>query len=148
MLSVQLVLAESEIETTQNRRKRILARLISLNLEDQMPVYEVTVKSIETLTIASIRETVPTIEQVPQRCGEMFNSISHWMEGNNLPLGPTMTIYHNESYTRENVDSECAIIIPDTEALKFAKPGDRIVVRQLESIPCAAATIVSKRAVL
>src|SRR5512143_1193812 len=63
ILKAQLALAESAIETARLQRERILARLDYLTLEDNMPAYEVTLKSVEALTVAAIRETVPTIEQ-------------------------------------------------------------------------------------
>ena len=106
-----------------------------------MPAYEVTLKSVEALTIAAIRETVPAIEQMPQRCSEMFNTIADWMAANGLPFGPPLTIYHNESYTSEDIDTECGFIIAVKEIDKVARPVSPIVVRQMEAIPHAATTI-------
>ena len=142
MLKAQLVRAESDREAAQLRQERILARLNYLNLEDNMPVYEVTLKPVERQTIATIREIVPSIEQMPERCSEMFDTIAQWMNANRLPFGPSLTIYHNETYTRENIDTECAFIIPG-DAAKTAKPEGRIHVRQMEALPQAAATIVT-----
>src|SRR5262245_31841495 len=143
MLKAQLVRAESDIQTAQLRQERILARLNSLNLEDNMPAYEVTLKPVEKHIIAAIRETVPTIEQMPERCSEMFDTIAKWMNTNRLPFGPSLTIYHNETYTRENIDTECAFIIPDAAAAKAAKPDKRVKVRRMEALPLAACTIVT-----
>ena len=131
MLKAQLVLAESAIETAQLRQERIQARLNYLNLEENMPAYEVTLKPVDTLTVAAIREIVPTIDQVPQRIGEMFYTIANWMKANDLPFGLPMTIYHNEGYTRKNIDTECAIIIRDTELNNVAKPISPIISRQI-----------------
>ena len=143
MLKAQLVRTESEIESAQSRRERVLARLKSLNLEDSMPAYEVTLKPVEEHTIAATRENVRTIEQMPERCSEMFDTIARWMSENGLPFGPTLTIYHNESYTREDIDTECAFIIPNPAAAKRARPDNRIAVRQMEALPLAASTIVT-----
>ncbi|MBK9054253.1 MAG: MerR family transcriptional regulator [Chloroflexi bacterium] len=143
MLKAQLVLAESTIETAELRRQRILARLNNLTLEENMPAYEVTLKSVDMLTVATIREIIPAIEQMPQRCGEMFNTIAGWMSANGLPFGTPMTIYHNESYTRENIDTECAFIIPGIEIDKVPEPIRPIVVRQMEAVPQAVTTIVA-----
>jgi len=143
MLKAQLIRAESEVESAQARRGRVLARLNYLNLEDTMPAYEVTLKPIEKLTIAAIRENVSTIEQMPERCSEMFDTIARWMKENGLPFGPSLTIYHSETYTRENIDTECAFIISNAAAAKAARPDERIAVRQLEAAPLAASTIVT-----
>jgi DNA-binding transcriptional MerR regulator len=143
MLKAQLVSVESGIEIAQLRRERILARLNYLTLEENAPTYEVTLKSVEALTVAAIRETVPTIEQVPQRWNEMFNTIAAWMKAAELPFGPPMSVYHNEGYALENIDTECAFIIPDAEIDKVVRPVSPIVIRQLEAIPHAASTIVA-----
>jgi DNA-binding transcriptional MerR regulator len=143
MLKAQLIRAESEISSAQSRRERVMARLKYLNLEDNMPEYEITLKSVEKLTVAAIRETVPHIGQMPQRCSELFDAIAQWMNANRLPFGPSLTIYHNETYTRENIDTECAFIIPDAVAAKAASSDRRIQVREIDALPLAASTIVT-----
>jgi DNA-binding transcriptional MerR regulator len=143
MLKAQLVRAESDMQAAESRRKQILARLHDLNLEDDMPAYEVVLKPVETLTVATIRETVPVIEQMPERCSKMFDAIAEWARTNNLPVGPAMTIYYNEGFTRENIDTECSFIIPDSGAVEAANPNARIQMRQMEAVPLMASTIVA-----
>ncbi len=143
MLKVQFALTESAIAVAQLRRERILARLNYLNLEENMPVYEVTLKSVDALTVAAIRETVPAIEQVAQWWGEVFNTLTSWLTANGLPFGFAMTLYHNEGYTRENIDTECAFILRNTECDKVARPVSPIVVYQMEAIPSMATTVVA-----
>ena len=108
-----------------------------------MPAYEVTLKPVEKQTIAAIRETVQSIEQMPDRCAEMFDAIARWMNENGLPFGPSLTIYHNDTYTREDIDTECAFIIPDSANAKRARSDKRISVRQMEAAPLMASTIVT-----
>jgi DNA-binding transcriptional MerR regulator len=141
MLKAQLARAETEIESAQSRRQRVMARLNFLNLEDNMPAYEVTLKPVEKLTVAAIREMVPHIEQMPQRCSQMFDVIERWIRANHLPLGPSMSIYYNEGFTRENIDTECSFIIPDAEPGNIIKPKKPIEVRQLDPVPLMASTI-------
>jgi DNA-binding transcriptional MerR regulator len=143
MLKGQLAMAETAIENAQLRREKIQARLNYLTLEETMPAYEVTLKPIAPHTVATIRETVPTLAQVSQRLGELFSTIAGWMTANRLPFGLPMTIYHNESYTRENIDTECAFIIRDTALDKVANPTSPIVVRQTEDFPQVATTVVT-----
>src|SRR5215211_6654976 len=80
MLKAQLIRAENDIESARLRKERILTRLDYLNLEDNMPKFEVAVKPGEKLTIAAIREIVPTIEQMPGRCSVMFDTIYKWIQ--------------------------------------------------------------------
>jgi len=143
MLKTQLLLTEREMQTVQARQEQIMARLNYLDLEENMPAYEVILKAVEALPVASIREIVPVIEQMPARCGEMFQQIAHWMAASRLPFGPTMTIYYNEGFTRQNIDTECAFVIPDPKAALAATPTAPISIRMLEPVPCMACTIVS-----
>ena len=143
MLKAQLVRAESDIQAAELRRERILARLHNLNLEDTMSAYNVTLKPVEKLTVAAIRESVPTIEQMPQRCGEMFAALERWARANNLPLGPSMSIYYNEGFVRENIDTECLFIIPDSPVSDIATPEAPIEVKQLDPVPLMAYTVAT-----
>lgn len=143
ILKAQLASTESAIETAQLRRERLLARLNHLTLEENMPAYEITLKPVAALTVAAIRETVASVEQMPQRCSEMFNLIAAWMASNGLPFGPPMTIYHNESYCRANIDTECAFVIPGGQVDQLASPASPVTVRQIEAVAQMAATIVT-----
>ena len=143
MLKAQLVQAERDVQTAQLRRERILARLNHLKSEDHMPTYEVTLKSVDKLTVAALREIVPTIEQMPERCSELFHTLERWLKPNGVSLGPSMTIYYNEGFTRENIDTECSFILPDPETAKTMLLDDSIKVKQMEAVPLAASTIVT-----
>jgi DNA-binding transcriptional MerR regulator len=101
MLKAQLMRAEQDMYAAQLRQDRILARLNYLNLEDEMPGYEVTLKPVERLTIAAMREVVPALEQMPQRCSEMFDTLERWMRANDVPFGPSLSIYYNEGFANE-----------------------------------------------
>ncbi len=142
ILKAQLVQAESDLQAAQARQEKLIARLNHLEMEENMPAYEVTLKAIEPTTVAAIRETIPTIEQMPARCGEMFRAIAEWMLSNGLPFGPYMTIYYNDAYTRQDIDTECAFIIPHLAAAQ-AMPAAPIAMRQMEAVPCVAYTVVT-----
>jgi DNA-binding transcriptional MerR regulator len=141
MLKAQLVRAEQEVQAAQLRQERILARLHYLNLEDDMPAYEVTLKPIDKFTVAAIREVVPTIEQMPQRCSEMFDAIERWLRANNLSFGPSLSIYYDEGFVRENIDTECAFVITDPGSVNTGNVEAPIEVRQVEAVPLMASTI-------
>ncbi len=143
MLKAQLVRAEQEVQDAQQRQERILARLHYLNSEDTMPAYDVTVKPVEALIVAAMREIVPSIEQMPERCSEMFNTIEKWVRANNLTLGPAMTIYYNEGFTRENIDTECSFIIQGAPAARPAAPDTSIELKRIDAIPLMASTVVT-----
>jgi DNA-binding transcriptional MerR regulator len=143
MLKAQLARAENEIRTARERRELILTRLNTLNLEENMPAYEVNLKPVERLTVAAIREVVPVIEQMPRRCGEMFDTIAKWLIANNLSFGPAMTVYYNEGFVRENIDTECAFLLSDARPAKAAKQDELVKIKEMDAVPLMASTIVT-----
>ncbi len=143
MLKAQLIRAEQELQAAQRRQERILTRLQHLNLEDNMPEYDVTLKAVEAHTVAAIREVVPKLEQMPQRCSEMFDAIETWLRANNLPVGPSMSIYYNEGFADKDIDTECLFIIPDSNARNITPPASPIKVRELDGVPLMASTIAT-----
>jgi effector-binding domain-containing protein len=78
---------------------------------------------------------------MPQRCSEMFDTIARWLRANNLPFGPSLSIYYNEGFTQENIDTECAFVITDPETVKAVKAESPVEVRQIEAVPLMASTI-------
>lgn len=143
MLKMQMVTAERELQSTQSRLDQITARLKYLDMEEQMPAYEVTLKTVEPLTIAAIREVVPKVEQMPERCGAMFQAVAEWMIANKLSIGSPMTRYFNEGYTNENIDTECAFIVLNPDAAQSSRPDAPIVIQELPAVPTMATTIAT-----
>ncbi|MBV7331866.1 MerR family transcriptional regulator [Chloroflexi bacterium TSY] len=144
MLKMHLITAQRDLNTAQIRLDRVIARLNYLDQEDHMPTYEVTVKPVESLTIAAIREIVPTVEEMPERCGAMFGRLAQWMATNQLPFGPSMTIYFDgDEQAGGNFDTECSFIIPSAKAIQGIDPEKPIQIRQLDAVPMMATTIVT-----
>ena len=143
MLKAQLAMTESALEQAQRRQQNILARLKSLEAENKTPEYEVNLKSVDELMLVSIRETIPTIEQIPQRWNETFTSIASWMKESSVPIGIPIAFYHDNGYTQENIDTECAFTIPNMEASKIKKPSEPMIVRPLDAMPLVATIVVA-----
>ncbi|HEX2909047.1 MAG TPA: MerR family transcriptional regulator [Phototrophicaceae bacterium] len=143
LLKAQLTLTESAIEAAQLRRQRLLVRLQSLERENMPPEYEVSLKAAEALTVAAMRETIPTPEQIPQRWNELFSAIAAWMKTNGLPVGIPLPLYHDDGYRGENIDTECAFTIPGIGIERVPAPASPIVVRQMTAIPQVATLVVA-----
>lgn len=140
MLKAQLVAAESDVRTAESRRTRIEACLNYLNMEEEMSAFDITLKSVDVCTIASIREVVPTAEDMPQRLGAIFEQIANWMVASQLSLGPAVTMYHNDQFVQENFDTECGFIITNGRVAEV-DPELPITLRQLEAVPQMATTV-------
>lgn len=139
MLNAQLASTEKIIDEAQRRHKRLIARLQSLE-DTTAPSYDVNVKSVQTLTIATIRETIPTIAQIPQRWNALFTTIAEWANANKLSIGFPMALYHDEGYTSTQIDTECAFIL---HGQNIPEPKQPILIRQLDAIPQVASVVVA-----
>lgn len=107
-----------------------------------MSTYPVSLKAAPSVTIATIREVVPTVAQVPERCGTMFNTIAEWLLAHKLPFTIPITIYHDESYSDQDIDTECAFILTEN-AVPATTPPIPITFRQLQDVAEVAFTIVT-----
>jgi effector-binding domain-containing protein len=72
----------------------------------------------------------------------MFSAIAQWITTKRLPFGIPMTFYHNEGYTREDIDTECAIPILGKKGASITQPTHPIVIRQTAAVPAMATTVV------
>ncbi|MEM9950319.1 MAG: MerR family transcriptional regulator [Chloroflexota bacterium] len=143
MLDTQLALAEKTIAEAQQQRERILARLHHLDTDEAMPTYEISLKPVEMLVIASVRETIATVEQIPQRWNEIFTMIAEWIHANKLSISFPMALYHDEGYTTTDVDTECAFILHKMEIEKKTESKHPIMIRELDAVPQVASVIVA-----
>lgn len=143
MLKAQLALAEDTIKDAERRRERIINRLHSLEEKENIPSYEISLKSVDILTIVSVRETIATVEQIPQRWNDLFTMIAEWAKANKLPISFPMALYHDEGYTNTQVDTECAFMLGNIDIEKIPKPDAPIGIRQLEAVSQVASVVVA-----
>lgn len=143
MLELQLVAAERDVRAAQSRIARLNARLAGLEMEGHMPEPDVLLKPVAATAIASIREVVPRIDDMPERCSAMFATVAQWLTGSRAPFGASLTIYHGASYSEAQIDAECGFMLPDTAAAQIGSPPAPIGVRTLDAVPLMATTIVT-----
>jgi len=94
--------------------------------EEDMAISEVTLKKVEPMTMASIREVIPGYEDMGAHYGEIFAHL-----GNNrvAPTGPAFAMYYDEGYKDKDIDVESAVPIAGS-----ATSGDRVKVRELPGV--------------
>lgn len=143
LLAAQLAAAEREADAARTRLARIRAHLYLLEVEETMSLDEVTLKAIDPLTVVSMRENVPSIEQMPDRCAAMFDATARWMTANRVPIGPSLSLYYGEA-AGGGIDTECAFVVGGQRTdVPAPAAADGVTVRQLEAIPLAATLVVT-----
>lgn len=131
MLRMKRAEIERNLEEEQARLTRVEARLRQIERENQMPVYEIVLKTIPPMRAACFRQITPSYEGIGQLYGELFMVLG---QNGILPSGPLMGIYHDPEYREQDTDVEAVIPIPHT--LTFPHP--RIQVRDLAGVLVAS----------
>jgi effector-binding domain-containing protein len=91
-----------------------------------MSISEVTLKKVEPMTIASIREVVPGYEDMGAHFGEIF---AHLGQTQVTPAGPPFAMYYDEGYKEKDIDVESAVPLAGK-----APSSDRVKVRELPGV--------------
>ena len=97
------------IETEQQRLLRIAARLRHIEQEGTMPNYDIRLKSVDPLLVASLREIVPLGADL----GRSYPLITEYLEKQHVqPLSPSMRLFYSRYKWFDNemgIDIETAI---------------------------------------
>jgi DNA-binding transcriptional MerR regulator len=121
---------QQRVAEEQARLARVEARLMQIEQEDAMPIYQVTLKRLDPLTVAAVRETIETIDEI----GRLFDEVyAHLAACGVKPAGPALALWHNDEC---DLDAEAAV--PIGEALRVS---DRVIVRELPAIETAASVV-------
>lgn len=143
LLAARLAATAREVGEAQARLARVRTRLYLLEAEEPMAMSDVVLKTLEPLTIAAKRETVPEVAQMPDRCAAMFGAIARWLPANRLPFGPTLTLYHSQGANGGDIDTECAFVVGDGQAAMTVPASGGVALRRLEGAPQAATIVVT-----
>ncbi len=107
--------------------------LKKMEKEGNMPKYDVIIKEVAAQKVASLRDTVPTYQDVTplftELCEYLINKKAQW-------IGPPLALYHDCEFKERDVDVELAVPITGTLA-----ETARIKIRELPAIPKAASLI-------
>lgn len=134
MLSIK----ENEIKKNIENEKEKLLKLENLinkiNEEDlNMLKYDVVIKKIDPIKVASIRSILPSYESQHS----VWKELNDYLFQNNVKVAPPcLVIYYDSGFKESNVDAEIAEHIlgtaPDTDRIKF---------KELDSVNEMACTI-------
>jgi effector-binding domain-containing protein len=109
MLRLKLLEIEQRMQDDREIAKRIEARLKQLEQENTMPTYDIVLKKLEPIPVASVRGIIPTY---PEQ-GGLWNKLENFLGLQHItPNGPCFTVYHSEE--------------PEIDA-EVCEPLDRII---------------------
>jgi effector-binding domain-containing protein len=119
MLKARRAEIQSRLDEEMERLTRVEVRLRQIEEESVMSQIEVVIKKVEALTVASVRDIIPTYSQQGGLWGELEGYLAmHRVR----PAGPCFAVYHDEEYKEHDVDAEvCEPIdatLPESRRIK------------------------------
>ncbi len=125
-----LLLKQAELEDVardiRERIARVDARLSLIETEDKMPDYEVVIKTVDPVLVASSQEAIPDYETIGPVMGRLYNGVvAHIVKHKGQFAGPGITVWH------ENLKAEASLpikkTIPEGDDVKIRElPGDQM----------------------
>jgi effector-binding domain-containing protein len=135
MLKLRQAEIRRQVEAEVARLERVELWLRVIEQENSMSKYDVVIKKIEPLKIASVRGVVPT---PPDQRSLWDELISYLQQKSARMVGPPMAIYHDPEFKERDWDIE--VVMPLGEELS---PGQRVQVYELpgaENMACVVHT--------
>ena len=134
MLRLKRVEVGCRLTNERERLARIEARLRQIEQENTMPDYEVVLKTVAPMLVASRRITIPTNDQVPDYLNPAFEEVFSYVSEQGLkPSSSHLALWHTtaDTYTDEDVEA----LVPVARTL----PGtERVNVYELPQIQVAS----------
>jgi DNA-binding transcriptional MerR regulator len=134
MLTLQKHEVEKRLTDEQGRLRRIEARLRQIEMENKMSNYDILIKTVPAMLVASYHVTIPTNDQVPQYLGRAFNeTYAHVRKQGAKDTGVCFALWHSFSDEYENEEVEAIVPID-----RQINETDRVKVYQLPVAQVAA----------
>ena len=110
MLRLKQVELSQQMVEGQARLRRIEAWLQAFEREATMPAYDVILKSVAPLRVASIRGVAPSMEQIGPTLDRLFDQVMGYVsQYGATPVGPGTTLYHNLGFTEFDISVEACM---------------------------------------
>ncbi|RPJ27085.1 MAG: MerR family transcriptional regulator [Chloroflexi bacterium] len=135
MLKLRQAEIRQRVEEEAERLERVDLWLRQIDQEDSMSTYDVVLKKIEPIKVASVRGVVPT----PPDQRSLWDELMTYLENQKTRMkGPPMALYHDTEFKERDWDIEvCMPLVDDIAA------GQRVKVYDLpgsEKMACVVHT--------
>lgn len=108
MLQLKQIELQRTIAAEQERLARIEARIKQIEQEQKMSDYEVILRSVEVIHVASIREVLPNYPSI----GKLFDKLQDYLQKYRIKSSYCAAIWHDRGYKENDVDAEAVIAVP------------------------------------
>lgn len=144
MLAMRRADLEVELREGQERLARVEARLRQIEREGEPSPYEVILKEVAPLTIASTRTVVPTIPDMPDYRCDLYEGLYAWLDARGVgqqSVGPEMAIYHASEFVERDIDMEVAVVVDPGPIEDVVPSGGQTLIRALPAADEVASVV-------
>ena len=135
MLTLRRAEIQSRLDEEADRLVRIEVRLRQIESEVSMSKYDVVIKKIEPMTVASVRGVVRT----PPEQGPLWSELGGYLTAQQVhpvPNAPCFSIYHDDEYKEVDWDIEVCEVIEGS-----LKETNKVKVRKLPTVETMACSL-------
>lgn len=100
--------------------------------------YDVVIKPVGVIRVASIRSTVPDIDQIGDTFDRLFGTLENYILHNGRATGPHMAIYHDTGTGPDMLNMSVELALPFEGA---AVDDDQVRIHNLSPVENMACTI-------
>lgn len=113
MLRLRHAQISQELADVQSHLREVEMRLQQIEREDQMSTYDMILKPVEPLLVASIRATLPRHNAITALYAEVYEAFAPHADAVLKPnmSGQTLAIWYDEEYKEQDVDGAAAFIL-------------------------------------
>ena len=98
------------------RLAEVEARLVQLEQDDGPSPYEIVVKSVDALPVASVKQQVPHVNEMGYYCAALTNAIYRKLKEARIPWsGPEIILYYAEEYRETDLDVEACVALSEPQ---------------------------------
>ncbi len=127
MFTLKQAQTQHLIDTERTRLTRLAARIRQIEQEGKMPAYEVLLKQVDSLLVASIRDRIPIISER----GHLYETLSAYLDQQGVqPSQPDVLLLHSR---HELHDEEMSIDVEVAMPLPTALPGNEQI--RIQTLP-------------
>lgn len=131
---------EADIEMQHAMLSNIEARINQIDDNYDFP-YDIVIKKVNPLIIASIRDVVPGVGEMPSYCKKLHLTLYNELKQSGIHnYGDEFVFYHNKEYSENDIQMEVAVEVFEEHRITNSSV---LAVRQLPELEKAASLVIT-----
>lgn len=151
MLTLRRLEIEQNLREEQTRLAQVEARLKQIEQEGKPSPYEVVLKNVPPQMVAAVRNSVPTLSDMPHYRCALYDELYDLLEHKRVePGSPEYALYHDVEYLERDIDMEAAVAVSGVANGRLlggapnalsACEDNRLTFRELPAVPDMASVV-------